>query len=95
MSKFMIVGAPLHLLEKDMIVPGSITGTCGRCSTTVSLSPSSQEVLAEKVDHELVCLDCWFSNVESGEEFKIITSPAQIKEITDYYENRPDTSNTN
>lgn len=63
-------------------VPGSVVEYCAACKTPVSLSPSSQKILAETPGARARCVDCAMAAMrEDGDAEVTPPTPAQVTEI--------------
>jgi len=86
-SGLAIVAMPMSAFTgKKYRVPGSVVDYCAACKTPVSVSPSSQKVLAGTPGSRVLCVDCAMASVRAAEDSgdsveEIPPTPEQITEI--------------
>lgn len=89
-----IVAMPMTAFTgKKYRVPGSVVDYCAACKTPVSVSPSSQKVLAGTPGARVLCIDCAMASVradaDAGEETEVLDpTPDQVEEIKASQRNR-------
>lgn len=65
--------------ELDYIVPGTVDAKCERCGGDIVLAPSSQQLIQESPNHEVICISCL--TPKEKRRMKIKVTPLQLEEI--------------
>lgn len=64
------------------IVPGTVDAKCERCGADICLAPSSQQLIQESPNHEVICISC-LTPEEKG-RMKIEVTQLQLEEIKQF-----------
>jgi len=73
--------------HKGYVVPGSLPIKCSRCGELVWISPSSFQIMVDKPEIVILCIECTLKQIKKagGKATVKGLTPAQEEEIEEYH----------